>query len=78
MPPDFETYRKYSRALMEILSGYTSLLQQVSIDEAYLDVTERINKTAETEASTDAGKQAFALALAQHIRDRAAIAAFGE
>lgn len=36
VPPDFETYRKYSRALMDILSGYTSLLQQVSIDEAYL------------------------------------------
>ena len=46
VPPDFETYRKYSRALMDILSGYTSLLQQVSIDEAYLDVTERVSKAA--------------------------------
>ena len=46
VPPDFETYRKYSRALMEILSGYTNLLQQVSIDEAYMDVTERIYKAA--------------------------------
>jgi len=46
VPPDFETYRKYSRALMEILSEYTSLLQQVSIDEAYLDVTERVTKAA--------------------------------
>ena len=43
VPPDFETYRKYSRALMEILSQYSPLLQQVSIDEAYLDVTERIS-----------------------------------
>ena len=42
VPPDFETYRKYSRALMEILSGYTPLLQQVSIDEAYMDVTEQV------------------------------------
>ena len=43
VPPDFETYRKYSRALMEILAGYSPLLQQVSIDEAYLDVTELIS-----------------------------------
>ena len=40
VPPDFETYRKYSRALMEILAGYSPLLQQVSIAEAYLDATE--------------------------------------
>lgn len=44
VPPDFETYRKYSRALMEILSQYSPLLQQVSIDEAYLDVTERVSE----------------------------------
>ena len=43
VPPDFETYRKYSRALMEILSRYSPLLQQVSIDEAYLDMTERVS-----------------------------------
>lgn len=43
VPPDFETYRKYSHALMEILSRYSPLLQQVSIDEAYLDVTARIS-----------------------------------
>ena len=44
VPPDFETYRKYSHALMEILSRYSPLLQQVSIDEAYLDVTERVSE----------------------------------
>lgn len=42
VPSDFETYRKYSHALMEILSGYTPLLQQMSIDEAFLDLTEQI------------------------------------
>ena len=42
VPPDFETYRKYSRALMEILARYTPLIQQVSIDEAYMDLTDRI------------------------------------
>ncbi len=36
---DFETYRACSHQLMELLSAFTPLLQQVSIDEAYLDVT---------------------------------------
>ena len=54
VPPDFETYRKYSRTLMEILSEYTSLLQQVSIDEAYLDVTERVTKAAANLSGTKA------------------------
>lgn len=56
---DFETYRKYSHALIEILSRYTPIIQQVSIDEAYLDVTDRIPH----------GDREAALALAQQIRD---------
>ena len=84
VPPDFETYRKYSRALMEILSEYTSLLQQVSIDEAYLDVTERVTKAAANPSVTKATvnpcvavvsetpnrARNLSLALAQQIRDR--------
>ena len=35
VPSDFETYRKYSHALMDILAQYTPLLQQMSIDEAF-------------------------------------------
>ena len=42
VPPDFQTYQEYSRALMDILAQYSSLLQQVSIDEAYLDMSDRI------------------------------------
>ena len=38
---DFETYRKYSKALMAILKTYSDEVQQVSIDEAYLDMTWR-------------------------------------
>ena len=85
VPPDFETYRKYSHALMEILSRYSPLLQQVSIDEAYLDVTERVS---EKETSTSGvvcpqvgrketsgvvctfGERERATALAQQIRDQ--------
>ena len=37
--PDHTMYRRYSRAMMELLSGYTPDLEQVSIDECYLDFT---------------------------------------
>lgn len=37
--PDFHLYRKYSKAFMAIAYGYTPLLQAVSIDECYLDIT---------------------------------------
>ncbi|MCM3699830.1 DNA polymerase IV [Paenibacillus macerans] len=37
--PDFHLYRKYSRAFMDIAYKYTPLLQAMSIDECYLDIT---------------------------------------
>ena len=37
--PDFETYHDYSCRLMEILQSFTPVIQQVSVDEAYLDMT---------------------------------------
>ncbi len=36
---DFSTYREYSRAFIAILYRYTDVVQQASIDEAYMDVT---------------------------------------
>jgi len=43
VPPDFTKYRAASRSAMEIFKRYTDLIEPVSLDEAYLDVTE--NKT---------------------------------
>ncbi|MBQ8307113.1 MAG: DNA polymerase IV [Blautia sp.] len=40
---DFETYREYSRAFIRILKEYSPLVQQVSIDEAYMDMTESLD-----------------------------------
>ncbi len=40
--PRFSVYREYSRRVMQILHGTSGLVEQVSIDEAYLDVTEQI------------------------------------
>ena len=40
IPPDFARYRAASRSAMEIFKRYTDLIEPVSLDEAYLDVTE--------------------------------------
>ena len=38
-PPDHKLYREYSRRLMEFLYAYTPDIEQVSVDECYLDFT---------------------------------------
>jgi DNA polymerase IV len=43
VPPDFPRYRAVSRSVREIFSRHTDLTEPLSLDEAYLDVTE--NKT---------------------------------
>jgi len=40
MKPNFERYRAVSIAMFEILRHYTELVEPVSIDEGYLDITE--------------------------------------
>jgi DNA polymerase-4 len=39
LPPDFERYREASRNILAIYRGYTTLVEPLSLDEAYLDVT---------------------------------------
>ena len=43
IPPDFTRYRAASRTVREIFLRHTDLIEPLSLDEAYLDVTE--NKT---------------------------------
>jgi DNA polymerase-4 len=43
VPPDFVRYKAVSRAVREIFERHTELIEPLSFDEAYLDVTE--NKT---------------------------------
>lgn len=38
IPPDMAAYREVSRSVMEILGAVTALVEQVSVDEAFLDV----------------------------------------
>ena len=39
VPPRFEVYREVSRRIHEVFARYTDLIQPLSLDEAYLDVT---------------------------------------
>jgi DNA polymerase IV len=61
IPPDFTRYRAASRATREIFQRHTDLIEPLSLDEAYLDVTE--NKTGLPTATR------VARAIRQQIRD---------
>jgi DNA polymerase IV len=61
IPPDFTRYRAVSRATRDIFQQHTDLIEPLSLDEAYLDVTE--NKTGLPTATR------VARAIRQHIRD---------
>src|ERR1700694_2010802 len=50
LPPDFVRYRAVSRVVREIFKRHTDLVEPLSLDEAYLDVTE--NKTGFSSASS--------------------------
>lgn len=39
VPPRFDVYREVSRQIHQVFSRYTELIQPLSLDEAYLDVT---------------------------------------
>jgi DNA polymerase IV len=61
VPPDFVRYRAVSRGVREIFHRYTDLVEPLSLDEAYLDVTE--NKIGLPTATR------VAKAIRQQIRD---------
>ena len=61
VPPDFVRYRAVSQAVREIFHRHTDLIEPLSLDEAYLDVTE--NKTGLATATR------VAKAIRQQIRD---------
>ena len=62
---DFTTYSEYSHAFIEILHKYTPLVQQVSIDEAFIDLTgtEMLYKHLENE------EEKFPISIATAIRN---------
>ncbi|HEY6970846.1 MAG TPA: DNA polymerase IV [Candidatus Angelobacter sp.] len=54
IPPDFTRYRAVARQTRQIFQRHTDLVEPLSLDEAYLDVTE--NKTGLPTATRVAGK----------------------
>jgi len=47
LPVDHAYYDQISNRIMQILRGYATSLEQVSVDEAYLDVTEQVQGSFE-------------------------------
>jgi len=43
LPPNFKSYKTYSMIVMKILEQETDLVEQISVDEAFIDVTSRIS-----------------------------------
>lgn len=44
---DLSKYRDAGKEVANVLQNYTSLLERASVDEAYLDITESVNKRLE-------------------------------
>jgi DNA polymerase IV len=67
VPPDFIRYRAVSRSVREIFQRHTDLIEPLSLDEAYLDVTE--NKTSLPTATR------VAITIRQQIREELSLTA---
>src|SRR6516165_4575171 len=51
VPPRFEVYRAVSHQIRAIFADYTALIEPLSLDEAYLDVTENLRGTSTASAT---------------------------
>jgi DNA polymerase IV len=67
VPPDFTRYKAVSRAVRIIFEQHTNLIEPLSLDEAYLDVTE--NKTGLPTATK------VAIAIRRQIREELSLTA---
>ena len=68
--PRMEVYREESHAIMEIVRGFAGgMVQQVSVDEAYLDVTSRLPGMVEETAALHDALLASAQPLAREIKN---------
>ncbi len=63
--PRMEVYRAESAAIMAILADFTPFIEQVSVDEAYLEVTARFDEGLATDTALEAARP-----LAQDIKRR--------
>lgn len=70
---DFKTYREYSGKFIRILKTYSPIIEQVSIDEAFIDMTDQVsqmyNSAGDIDADTEESYKQFALIIAGRIKD---------
>ncbi|MBB5207318.1 DNA polymerase IV [Chiayiivirga flava] len=59
VPPDFPRYREVTRQLHAIFRRHTALIEPLSLDEAYLDVTRDLSGLATATASASAIRSAI-------------------
>jgi DNA polymerase-4 len=59
MPPRFEVYRAVSRQIRAIFADYTALIEPLSLDEAYLDVTENLRGTTASATAAEIRARIF-------------------
>lgn len=52
-PPDHQLYRTYSRRLMDFLRSYTPDIEQVSVDECYMDYSGIVHQFGEPAAAAE-------------------------
>ena len=71
VPSEFDTYREYSHRFMDVLRSYSKLVEQASIDEAFVDITEFIREMPETGQAdpSDPAVRAASVKVADMIRD---------
>ncbi|MBY0404523.1 MAG: DNA polymerase IV [Cyanobacteria bacterium] len=54
LPPRFDAYQEVSQQIRRIFQGYTDLIEPLSLDEAYLDVTEnKVNQPSATKIAQE-------------------------
>src|SRR6516225_8144766 len=63
--PRMEAYRAESAEIMEILRGVTPVIEKVSVDEAYLDLSDSFRDYADPDAALEA-----AVPVAREIKNR--------
>lgn len=59
VPPDFARYKAVSRQIRDIFSRHTDLVEPLSLDEAYLDVTENKSDLPSATATAEAIRAAI-------------------
>jgi DNA polymerase IV (archaeal DinB-like DNA polymerase) len=74
-PVDMSYYRQVSEKVMNILEEYADVLEQSSIDEAYLDCTNKMMRIMITETTTITTIEQYASAIKKVIKERCGLLA---